>query len=174
MAAPRVTLDSRSEEHTSELQSLANLVCRLLLEKKKQDLHIARPPLHDRARLAALVYSLLAPCDGLYGSDVAIEPPRADSGPAPDAPLRICPVPVVAPLSRCTESLGPGHDGHGEIIPTLVPHAPRVADGAKAGSSPLLACQSMAERKHLAPGFFFSNPAVPELPPFPPRDAVEI
>src|SRR3989441_5088337 len=27
----------RSEEHTSELQSLAYLVCRLLLEKKKQD-----------------------------------------------------------------------------------------------------------------------------------------
>src|SRR5262249_62207368 len=26
----------RSEEHTSELQSLTNLVCRLLLEKKKQ------------------------------------------------------------------------------------------------------------------------------------------
>src|SRR5258706_5983962 len=28
-------LDARSEEHTSELQSLTNLVCRLLLEKKK-------------------------------------------------------------------------------------------------------------------------------------------
>ena len=28
-------LASRSEEHTSELQSLVNLVCRLLLEKKK-------------------------------------------------------------------------------------------------------------------------------------------
>src|SRR5687767_15424179 len=28
-------LDLRSEEHTSELQSLAYLVCRLLLEKKK-------------------------------------------------------------------------------------------------------------------------------------------
>src|SRR5260370_19407809 len=28
--------DSRSEEHTSELQSHLNLVCRLLLEKKKQ------------------------------------------------------------------------------------------------------------------------------------------
>ena len=27
--------DMRSEEHTSELQSLVNLVCRLLLEKKK-------------------------------------------------------------------------------------------------------------------------------------------
>src|SRR5688500_20153543 len=28
--------DGRSEEHTSELQSPCNLVCRLLLEKKKQ------------------------------------------------------------------------------------------------------------------------------------------
>src|SRR5258706_6552100 len=28
----------RSEEHTSELQSLTNLVCRLLLEKKKNDI----------------------------------------------------------------------------------------------------------------------------------------
>src|SRR5687767_15582138 len=28
--------ESRSEEHTSELQSLAYLVCRLLLEKKKK------------------------------------------------------------------------------------------------------------------------------------------
>src|SRR5437016_8220640 len=30
-------LESRSEEHTSELQSLTNLVCRLLLEKKKKN-----------------------------------------------------------------------------------------------------------------------------------------
>src|SRR2546426_9182181 len=29
----------RSEEHTSELQSPCNLVCRLLLEKKKKKLH---------------------------------------------------------------------------------------------------------------------------------------
>src|SRR5438093_7573591 len=29
----------RSEEHTSELQSLTNLVCRLLLEKKKTTTH---------------------------------------------------------------------------------------------------------------------------------------
>src|SRR5205823_12764393 len=38
-AAPRcareLVLPARSEEHTSELQSLAYLVCRLLLEKKK-------------------------------------------------------------------------------------------------------------------------------------------
>src|SRR2546425_7339079 len=33
---PYVEGESRSEEHTSELQSLAYLVCRLLLEKKKK------------------------------------------------------------------------------------------------------------------------------------------
>src|SRR2546430_16391647 len=32
----RQLADTRSEEHTSELQSQSNLVCRLLLEKKKK------------------------------------------------------------------------------------------------------------------------------------------
>src|SRR5690242_21317556 len=32
---PPAAVSSRSEEHTSELQSHVNLVCRLLLEKKK-------------------------------------------------------------------------------------------------------------------------------------------
>src|SRR5258706_1505634 len=32
----RNKVDVRSEEHTSELQSLTNLVCRLLLEKKQE------------------------------------------------------------------------------------------------------------------------------------------
>src|SRR5438445_8355425 len=32
----------RSEEHTSELQSRQYLVCRLLLEKKKDDKHVSR------------------------------------------------------------------------------------------------------------------------------------
>src|SRR2546428_2372534 len=31
----------RSEEHTSELQSRSDLVCRLLLEKKKKETHLA-------------------------------------------------------------------------------------------------------------------------------------
>src|SRR2546428_7839528 len=30
----------RSEEHTSELQSRSDLVCRLLLEKKKESIHL--------------------------------------------------------------------------------------------------------------------------------------
>src|SRR2546430_6992824 len=37
----------RSEEHTSELQSQSNLVCRLLLEKKKKQTKLHR--LHDTA-----------------------------------------------------------------------------------------------------------------------------
>src|SRR4051812_49593639 len=35
----RFRCSSRSEEHTSELQSHVNLVCRLLLEKKKKKTH---------------------------------------------------------------------------------------------------------------------------------------
>src|SRR5258708_24700008 len=39
----------RSEEHTSELQSPDHLVCRLLLEKKKQiSARVASPPQHPR------------------------------------------------------------------------------------------------------------------------------
>src|SRR5205085_11905316 len=34
-AVGHIGVDVRSEEHTSELQSQSNLVCRLLLEKKK-------------------------------------------------------------------------------------------------------------------------------------------
>src|SRR5262249_59662294 len=37
----------RSEEHTSELQSLTNLVCRLLLEKKKQQTTTPAPTTPD-------------------------------------------------------------------------------------------------------------------------------
>src|SRR2546425_2993882 len=40
----RLPLIERSEEHTSELQSLAYLVCRLLLEKKKKELRTAERP----------------------------------------------------------------------------------------------------------------------------------
>src|SRR5438093_9268436 len=44
----------RSEEHTSELQSLTNLVCRLLLEKKKNKHtpHLTPPPLRNRTAAA--------------------------------------------------------------------------------------------------------------------------
>src|SRR5438093_8649587 len=42
---------TRSEEHTSELQSLTNLVCRLLLEKKNTTAN--KLPLLNHAKLSA-------------------------------------------------------------------------------------------------------------------------
>src|SRR5260370_30057844 len=56
----------RSEEHTSELQSHLNLVCRLLLEKKKRDHELIHTP-----------------------DDSLVPPHRLDSArPAPDATPR--------------------------------------------------------------------------------------
>src|SRR5688572_31956055 len=42
-AAGGKALPLRSEEHTSELQSQSNLVCRLLLEKKKKKINKNKP-----------------------------------------------------------------------------------------------------------------------------------
>src|SRR5437016_10147863 len=39
VSLPQAVRRKRSEEHTSELQSLTNLVCRLLLEKKNDTIH---------------------------------------------------------------------------------------------------------------------------------------
>src|SRR5437016_10177923 len=56
----------RSEEHTSELQSLTNLVCRLLLEKKKQQ-NKTKPrnsticePIHSHAPVQTWTIHLLS------------------------------------------------------------------------------------------------------------------
>src|SRR2546430_3972141 len=47
---PPPTIGPRSEEHTSELQSQSNLVCRLLLEKKKSiTVRMLRPPIEESA-----------------------------------------------------------------------------------------------------------------------------
>src|SRR2546430_12609027 len=67
------TRRSRSEEHTSELQSQSNLVCRLLLEKKKktkQDLNysIAHPTTTSRYVASPLTLSEFAPTSRLQCS----------------------------------------------------------------------------------------------------------
>src|SRR5256885_5753259 len=46
---------ARSEEHTSELQSPCNLVCRLLLEKKKQNEMLAYQQNDTTARAASIM-----------------------------------------------------------------------------------------------------------------------
>src|SRR6202044_4283543 len=50
LCSPLRGLSPRSEEHTSELQSRENLVCRLLLEKKK-NIKKPRPRNEPRSRL---------------------------------------------------------------------------------------------------------------------------
>src|SRR2546427_5670813 len=47
----RAGSDERSEEHTSELQSQSNLVCRLLLEKKKKPTNPPVQPNHEPTTL---------------------------------------------------------------------------------------------------------------------------
>src|SRR5947207_4671101 len=45
----------RSEEHTSELQSHSDLVCRLLLEKKKKEQHNALANIHNYTQLTCCI-----------------------------------------------------------------------------------------------------------------------
>src|SRR5687767_15705871 len=76
----------RSEEHTSELQSLAYLVCRLLLEKKKN--HYYHSPLvrrllpcRTRATCSRVPYAsfahrrLISSCPRLFGCRSAVARP---------------------------------------------------------------------------------------------------
>src|SRR2546426_5170632 len=49
----------RSEEHTSELQSPCNLVCRLLLEKKKKNHHQSHPRICSNIRSAVQLVAVV-------------------------------------------------------------------------------------------------------------------
>src|SRR5436190_9667107 len=60
---------ARSEEHTSELQSHSDLVCRLLLEKKKHAYHLQH-------------YTLRQPHQGpQFGTPTALSPRHLESPP---------------------------------------------------------------------------------------------
>src|SRR2546430_9016475 len=52
----RKRLQVRSEEHTSELQSQSNLVCRLLLEKKKNNPSATRNRRHMNIKYSCSTY----------------------------------------------------------------------------------------------------------------------
>src|SRR2546421_4192688 len=84
---------SRSEEHTSELQSRSDLVCRLLLEKKKTSAHTVRPG--------------GGPVDGIPGG-LAVPLVRASSRVGPTAESR-------------TGIRGPAYVGLGTTRPSLSP-----------------------------------------------------
>src|SRR5256885_3171912 len=54
--------DRRSEEHTSELQSPCNLVCRLLLEKKKKKNKIQNTEINNRVMLSGMDADCIKSC----------------------------------------------------------------------------------------------------------------
>src|SRR5256886_3754370 len=65
----------RSEEHTSELQSQSNLVCRLLLEKKKNPASNSPP-----------ASAHTAPMAGRVAKPSSLRTPAAGARPPPDLP----------------------------------------------------------------------------------------
>src|SRR5256886_6482622 len=67
----RPTAQGRSEEHTSELQSQSNLVCRLLLEKKKKP----ASRLHPAPRRVFVLFDTLSLALGHFGSANAARQP---------------------------------------------------------------------------------------------------
>src|SRR5256886_8683796 len=82
---------SRSEEHTSELQSQSNLVCRLLLEKKNNHTRYEHASVRTRAPLAHTIIQHITPFSSL---------------PTPLPPLSyVCPLIICArprePLPHC-------------------------------------------------------------------------
>src|SRR2546423_11723417 len=62
--AARPSPSVRSEEHTSELQSLAYLVCRLLLEKKKRQRIVLSWQLHRKPAAGIPDANVFASCIG--------------------------------------------------------------------------------------------------------------
>src|SRR6266850_1544378 len=91
----------RSEEHTSELQSPCNLVCRLLLEKQTSATAISRPPATIASMLAALFFlmrrrpprSTLFPYTTLFRSSRRRRIRRHRRGSTGAAPVRSTPPP---------------------------------------------------------------------------------
>src|SRR2546430_3195142 len=85
---PLINRGDRSEEHTSELQSQSNLVCRLLLEKKKH-----------RWLPAWTVSRATANCQPCLPPQARVPPPAPPlPGPAPPAlPPGLPPPPPPAP-----------------------------------------------------------------------------
>src|SRR2546430_3842082 len=82
----------RSEEHTSELQSQSNLVCRLLLEKKKSNAHslslrVTKHVHSTIAKPACLSNGWMTVLGLLNSSDVVPTPSRAPTGTAIGATL---------------------------------------------------------------------------------------
>src|SRR3989454_4450651 len=78
------SVSTRSEEHTSELQSPCNLVCRLLLEKKKKSL-TRESCLEERSLHCCHSLASLSRCPNVPVPPVFCRHPGRPPRPSPDA-----------------------------------------------------------------------------------------
>src|SRR3712207_7696719 len=87
------SLISRSEEHTSELQSRQYLVCRLLLEKKTYSIAMPQTPSYPSKPLSASISSTSPPNTSLPPPSHSLSPPQSPSSPASSVPVTfsLCP-----------------------------------------------------------------------------------
>src|ERR1035437_6587351 len=73
---------ARSEEHTSELQSRQYLVCRLLLEKKKDSCktttHLTKPECRTRCSTNTALRRSTCQCHAVYDVEVSYRKPCFD------------------------------------------------------------------------------------------------
>src|SRR5256885_2909430 len=87
--------DPRSEEHTSELQSPCNLVCRLLLEKKNIDMPLRVTVTHPFVTPSCIVLRLPPP------SGTLMPPTQSSSSLSPPSSAFPLVSRTVTPYSNC-------------------------------------------------------------------------
>src|SRR5437667_389023 len=153
----------RSEEHTSELQSHHDLVCRLLLEKKKLS-----ELLHDRLRELPAAETLRPAC-GLFQSDDAKVAETAKETWS-SLPFELPPESLIARMNYFLAS--PFHEQcdwakEKEHLKTAVDAYPKDADV-------LIAMYRLPQADEAWKTFFFNNTATTEIYTLSLHDALPI
>src|SRR5256885_154669 len=148
---------ARSEEHTSEFQSPCNLVCRLLLEKKKILLaqHELQSPgdelSHSRAAEAELAVQ-----PHLINAERRQWPVNMDA-------LHVC----VSALSRAYQAADSVQVAEGEMQPQLQSHLKLVADNYGEPIAELFDVRPLLMRRKALTEFTQPQKAIATFPPTP-------
>src|SRR5205085_393823 len=164
----------RSEEHTSELQSQSNLVCRLLLEKKT-----TMPPPHTPCASCAeprrVRRALAAPraAPQLYPRSPGVVPPRPppDSGdvapPGSAGAARVAQSQQADRRALRARAAAAEHSRPGGVLALCFGSAQRRGAGRRVVTD----CRRRADTTHL---FFFRDPAPTEIYTLSLHDALPI
>src|SRR5262249_4550103 len=159
---------SRSEEHTSELQSLTNLVCRLLLEKKNNDLHTTDGDVHrNHIDLDVESTQLMASDERNGVAHCCRTGPIVQSGSAPESEL--CVQSLVQCAARCPSLCDTLPCLPARLCAVPPPVATRVALSSTCAPIPLTPTFPPPSLPSVSFSFFFfQRPAPPRSFPFSP------